>query len=385
MSRRAALKYGVYGLSALALSQLGSLNETNEEVLPPQDTPDPNKILSPHALSMDIGWPIHPQLGWQLWSNEMIDRLYNNGIRWVRLIAYPEFKKGWTEDALGKMQAAVVSFYNRGIRPVVLLTQGSLTNEIMGSGDYEKEFIEKTAVPLVNTLGSRVAYWQLINEPNHSPTWYAPKDYARLVEMWRVQFGNSVSLATGSVLINWANWNTMTSKGAPGWLAAVLSEGKRLGWKEEALPFSRLTVQMYVDWYVKTTPERLANFILPTRKLLPLSIPMDITEIGWVRENSLGETTMKAALVQADNVKAVIDLGTKLNRKGQSYRQEVLNLNTVSFYCEGDHFFDNKLSTWGMYFLDGFVPDYMPETVRASRMTPSMAMFQTYAETFKQR
>lgn len=377
--RRHLLSIGLMSLGVLVAPKFVRFADGSDLELPKEYIPNPQRKLLPHAMSMDIGWPIHPVFGYQLWSEVMIQRLYDNGVRWVRLIAFPEYKKGWTDAALWKMFLAVISFHNRGIRPVVLLTQGSLSNEVMTSDNFEKEFIEKTAIPLMGVLAPYVWWWQLINEPNLNPgssnsTWMSPANYARMAEYWRVQFGKSAQLATGSINIHPGNWGTLSLADGPGWLAAVMKEGSKLGWTEETQPFSRITVQAYVDWFQKTSTRRLYKYLRPIRAVLPKEIPMSITEIGWLRTTSSGEATQQAAIDQADNIAATIQMGVDYG--------QVLNLDSMSIYCENDHYHDGGLSTWGMYFYPGCVPDYMPESVRASLMTPAMAAFQANAETF---
>lgn len=264
-------------------------------------------------------------------TDEIARRIAETGATWVHI----NFRLGgfqdWTEtdtfghSAISLYDEVVATAHRHNLEVVALLSNEAWHGGLVdwsannaeyagrdGGNDYLLAFADKVALPLIQHFAGRIQYWEVWNEPNASPTYLYPSNFAwllaRVYTNVKTQGPEGITLISGglSTVQDRAEKPTTFSTGAD-YLRETYAAGKQLaGWEEiraahGSYPLDAIGQHIYVDGYRPTSRETVREALQMVRDAYVEGENGDgskltvITEMGWSTRNI-------SERVQADNL-----------------------------------------------------------------------------------
>lgn len=259
------------------------------------------------------------------------ERIVQAGATWVHI----NFRLGgfedWTEtttfgySALSLYDEIVATAQRHGLRVVGLLSneawhgglgdwQVNSAEDEGGNGDnvYIQEFSQHAAVVLAAHFAGRVDDWEVWNEPNATPTYLHPSNFAWLLarvyqEVKAAGVSSARFISGGLSSVQDVDDNVTPQSTGADFLRATYAQGQTLaGWESirashGSYPLDIVGQHLYVDGYRRTTRAAIQTALQLVRDAYVEAEGGSeakrtlITEIGWASGNVSAQT-------QADNL-----------------------------------------------------------------------------------
>jgi hypothetical protein len=259
-----------------------------------------------------------------LFSDDVAGHIADSGASWVRInFRLGSRFKDWTEtksfgfSALSRYETIIASARKRQLKVLGLLcneawntanvpSDWQINSAEAGQGDgdnaYIREFAERAAGLLVAQFAGQIDHWQIWNEPNGTPTWMYPSNFAWLLARSYVAARQSnaagLTMVTGGVLSTHSQSSpTMNAaKAGADYLRATYRQGKALaGWEDikrtfGSYPLDVVGQHLYIDQWWPTSQARVEQVVgfmqaASAEQEKATTKPIWVTEIGWATNN----------------------------------------------------------------------------------------------------
>lgn len=269
-------------------------------------------------------------------TSDVAAKIAGSGAAWVRLNFRlgPNFKD-WTEtetfghSAVSRYDAIVDAALDHGLQILGLLCneawhaakqpddwRAGSAEKGRGTGDnpYVRAFVENAAATLFSHFAGRVSCWQIWNEPNATPAYLYPSNFAWLL---RRTYTLAKDMGSPTLWIISGGLLSTHSKSSPALTAAKVAatylrdtyrQGKaRAGWDSVkaaygSYPLDAIGQHLYIDQWGNTSAARVEQAVGLMQAAYVAeeggssNKPIHVTELGWATNNVTEQ-------VQADNLK----------------------------------------------------------------------------------
>jgi hypothetical protein len=258
-------------------------------------------------------------------TRDVAAKIAESGAAWVRLNFRlgPNFKD-WTEtetfgcSALSRYDAIVDSALEHNLKVLGLLCNEAwhATNQPgdwraasaevgRGTGDnaYIRDFAANAAAKLFAHFAGRVSCWQIWNEPNATPTYLYPSNFAwllrRAYSAARDIGSPNLTIVSGGILSthSFSSRTLTAANSGANYLRDTYLQGKaNAGWESVkasygSYPLDAIGQHLYIDQWNRTSAERIAQAAGLVRAAYVAQEggasdkPIHVTELGWSISN----------------------------------------------------------------------------------------------------